>query len=188
MGLFKKVFGKKGFFDKIGRGIDKATGGVSSSLLNGVKKIAYSVPVVGPIAKIAVEDIGGAIVGGMSKAAVRDGVVKADKIAETVLKSTATTINDPATAKAVGDAIAKGVQAEVKKQTGVSLPIQQTAQQTANGLTPYTPTFMDKVKAKVRQAWEHFKTYWMWYTGAVVIVVLAYVLFGKGGKRKKWRV
>jgi len=187
MGLFKKIFGKKGFFDKIGRGIDKATGGISSKLLNGVKKVAYSVPVVGPIAKVAVEDIGGTIVGNISKAAVRDGIVKAEKIADTVLKSTASTINDKETAKAVGNAIAHGVQREIKNQTGLDLPIQAAAHSAGTNLTPYTPTLLDKVKAKARQAWEFVKTHWIWFTGAFVLVGLFFIikpLFG----RKKWRI
>ncbi|MBS2212150.1 hypothetical protein KEM09_12090 [Carboxylicivirga mesophila] len=188
MGLFKKIFGKKGFFDKIGRGIDKASGGLSSKLLNGVKKIAYSVPVVGPIAKVAVEDIGGALVGSMGDAAVRDGIVKADKIAQTVLKSTATSISNPTLAKEVGNAIALGIQKEVKTQTGMNLPIASaTTAPSREALNPSGSNTMDKIKAKLLQVWEHVKKYWYFYTGGIVVLGLIYFL-SKGTGRKKWRV
>jgi hypothetical protein len=202
MGLFKKVFGKKGFFDKIGRGIDKKTGGLSSKIFKMVKKPALTVagaalaPVTGGaslVAATAINKLSSSTVGKIGAAVFRDGIVKADKIKDTLLK-----VGEAASDDAVNH-IANAVSVGVHQETGLKasvVPVGKASPSygSKSRLSPSSsttkPSFWDKVKANAFKAFDFVKEHWMWFTGAIVFVVLFFALkplFSKKTYRKRRR-
>ena len=140
------VVGKHGILDKLGKGIDKATGGIASSVFDSVKDVVKSVPVVGGVFK-GVEKIGGSVINAIDKAVDRDKIVKADKIASTILKKDPQTT--PSDAVKAADLLGTAIAMYKLKKEGKILPIQsaqdgeiQTLKKTSQvvgDITPSTP-------------------------------------------------
>ncbi len=200
MGLFKKVFGKKGFFDRIGRGIDKATGGLGSKVLKVAKSAIPAVagvalaPITGglslgtllPVASKALKAIGDSKVGKIVDAAVRDGVVKVDKIDQT-LKKVGVNVG-----KDVVNHIGNSVSAAVSQETGIKVPVMASTSSVPSRdvLDPsgdYKSNWMSKIKAKAMQVWDFAKKNKVAFGIGVLVIGAGYVVYRVFGG-KKWRV
>ncbi|TRX70527.1 hypothetical protein [Carboxylicivirga sp. M1479] len=194
MGLFKKG----GFFDKITRGIDKATGGIANRVFKAVKKPAIGLvgaalaPVTGGASvalaagAISVMDkIGETGVGKIAGAAIRDGIVKSDKIAETAAK------NGVRVTKNEVHAIANAVSQAAQEETGRAVNVQSlsTSAPSRDALRPMNgfELFMQKVKAYFNRAKRFVVDNWVWFAVPLALVALVYLFIRLTG-RKKWRV
>ena len=115
-GTVQKVVGKGGVLDKIGRAIDKGTGGIASKVFQGVKGVVSKIPVIGRLVPI-IEKVGGTLIDVNAIIAEKTGKVDVQKI-KGDFEEKGEYITDEEAA-----ALAASIAMTVKKETGIDVAI-----------------------------------------------------------------